>query len=103
MHSPLFWWWFAMNDHHRQSHAKCRSLIAPVARRVDRPAVQLDEMSHDREAEADAAVFARACAILLSKSFENVWQEIRGNAVACVADDDLDVGIDAFDPNLHDS
>ena len=43
----------------RQAHHERRSLRVAAARRVDGPAVELDEVAHDREPEPEAAVLAR--------------------------------------------
>jgi hypothetical protein len=43
---------------------------------------------------------ARRSCVRLSKSFEHVRQEIRTNTDPGVADDDIDVRIHAFDPDL---
>ena len=84
---------FVMDDHHGQPDAKRRTFLAPAADGVDGAAMQLDEMPHDREAKADAAVFARGPAVRLPESFEDVRNKIRCNAGSCVADHDLHVRI----------
>ena len=54
--------------------------------RLHRPAVQLDQVTHDREPEAEAAVRARGRAVRLPEALEDVGQELRRDALAGVAD-----------------
>ena len=48
------------------------------------PPMQLDQVPHDREAEAEAAVRARHAAVGLTEAIEDVRQELRGDADAGV-------------------
>ena len=57
-----------MDDHQRQAHTERRSRVTPAARGVNGPAVQFDEMPHDGEPEADAAVLARRAAVAPAES-----------------------------------
>ena len=47
----------------------------PGALGLDRPAVLLDEMAHDRQAEAQAAVHAGVRGVVLGEAIEDVRQE----------------------------
>ena len=68
---------------------------------MDRAAVQLDDVADDRQAQAEAAGLARRAGVGLAEPLEHERQELRLNADAGVADDDLDVRVDALEPHLH--
>ena len=68
----------------RQAHAERRARPSPSLSAVIDPAVQLDEIAHDREAEAEAAVAPRAAGVLLAEPLEDVRQEFGGDADAGV-------------------
>src|SRR5215472_12013291 len=53
--------------------------------------MHLDDMTHDGQTKAQAAVLARGRAVRLTESVENVRQELRLNAHAGVIDRDLDL------------
>ena len=61
-----------------------RALALAGALRVHGAAVQLDEVAHDGEAEAEAAVRARAGAVRLAEALEDVGQELGRDALAGV-------------------
>ena len=65
-------------------------LPSPSLVRRDLAAVQLDEVAHDREAEAEAAVRARGAAVGLAEALEHVRQEVGRDARAGVGDRDLE-------------
>ena len=73
---------------------------SPALAACDGAAMHLDEMPDDREPEAEAAGLARRSGIRLAKALEDVRQEIGADADAGVADDDLDVRVDALEPHL---
>src|SRR4029079_18906472 len=50
-----------------QPNDKCRALSDPVAARLDGPAVQLDEMTGERQPDAQAAVLARRSSLALAE------------------------------------
>ena len=83
MHSPLQRL-LVMNAHHGQPTDNVEPLIAPAARRMNRPAVQLDEMPHNRQAETEAGMFARRAAVRLAKALEDMWKKVRRDADARV-------------------
>ena len=58
---------------------------APALSARDRAAVQLDEVPHDREPEAEPAVHARGRAVGLPEALEDVRQELGRDALAGVA------------------
>ena len=89
-----------MDDHEWQAHAERRSLSLARARGVDGAAVHFDDVSHNRQPEPQSAGLARRASLRLSKPFEHVRQEVRTNADARVADDDFDVRVHAFEPDL---
>ena len=74
---------------------------SPALSARDRPAVQLDQVAHDGEAEAEAAVRRVVVGVGLPEAVEDVGQELRPDALARVADRDLDVRVDALQPDLH--
>ena len=63
--------------------------------------MHFDEVAHDRQAEAEAAGLARRSGVGLPEPIEHERQEILADADAGVADDDLDVRVDALEPHLH--
>src|SRR5438094_3728399 len=89
-----------MNNHQRQSHAERRALLGSPARRMNRPAVQLDQVTHDGETKSDASVLTGPRTGGLPETFEDVRQEIWRNSDPGIADDDLDMRIDPFESHL---
>ena len=89
-----------MDDHDWEPHTERRSLSLPVTRRVDGTTVHLDDVPHNRQPEPQSRGVARQSSLRLSKPFEHVRQEVRTNTDTGVADDDIDVRIHAFDPDL---
>src|ERR1051325_3985759 len=71
------------------------------ARGVKLSAVQLDQMTHDRQAQPEPAVLARARAVGLAKALEDEGQKLRLDSRAGIADGDLDVRANAFESHLH--
>ena len=69
----------------RKSDRKRCAVIGSVALRLDVTAVQLDEVAHDRQAEAHAAVRARRGRVRLAEAFEHVREELGRDADARVA------------------
>src|SRR5690606_23328470 len=61
------------------------------ALRLDGAAVQLDEVPHDREPEAEPAVRARGGGVGLPEALEEPWQRRGADAGAVVADGEPDV------------
>src|SRR5262249_47502287 len=65
-----------------------------IARRRDRPAVQLDQMFNERKPQPQSAMTPRARRVGLSEVLEDERQELRLDALAGVADRDADtVGV----------
>src|SRR3989442_800630 len=89
--------------HERQSDPEGRSFPLAVARGMDRPAVQFDEMARNSEPQPEAVVLPRHPPISLSESLEHMGQEIRTDAAARVADDNVDVRARAFEPQVDPS
>src|SRR3954471_3414355 len=70
----------------RERHREGRAAVLAFAVRPHRPAVQLDEVSDDREAKAEAAVCPHGAGIALAETLEHVRQQRRRDADAGVAD-----------------
>ena len=79
-----------------QVHRERRSLSLAAAVGRHASAMQLDEMTPDRQTESEAAVLPRRAAVGLPEPFEDVRQKCRSDAVAGVGHIDADVG--AFEP-----
>ena len=79
----------------RQPQAERRALVLAGALDADRAAVQLDEMPHDRHAQAKAAVTAAHRAVGLPEPIEHERQEFRRDADAGIDDFNLRVAFDA--------
>ena len=61
----------------RKGHGESRALAFSAALCADGPAVQLDQVSNDREAEPESTVGAHECATpTLAKAVEDVGQEV---------------------------
>ena len=71
-----------------QRDGECRAAPLTFAPHAHGTAVQLDEMAHDREAEAEAAILTRARALRLAEAIEDVRQELHTDAGARVRNDD---------------
>jgi hypothetical protein len=70
----------------RKLHAEKRAAAILEIRGQDASAVQLDQVAHDREPEAQAPVSPRARGIGLPKALEDVGQEVRVDAGTVVLD-----------------
>ena len=62
----------------RQLDCECRPLAAPSLAAKTRAPVHLDEVAHQREAEAEPAHVAGGAAVALVKALEDVRQHVRG-------------------------
>ena len=78
-----------------------RPLVLPVAVRLDRSVVQLDEMADDREPEPDTAVRACRRAVGLAKALEDVREEFGRDADAGVADAEAQRVVLAVELDVH--
>jgi len=67
------------------------ALAFAVARRADLAAVQLRELPHQRETDAEPTILAGRGGVSLAEALEHVGQEVRRNSLARVADADLQV------------
>ena len=65
------------------------------------PAVQLDDVAHDGQAQPEAAVRAFGRTVGLAKALENVRQKTRGDPLSGVRDGDLHLRFDALEANLN--
>src|ERR1043165_1409278 len=63
--------------------------------------MQLDEMPRDCEPEPQPALFSRDRSFSLTKTIENVWQEIRRDAVASIADSQTRSRLDTSKIDTH--
>jgi len=84
----------------RQADGEDRPLPGAGARRLDRAAVQLDQMADDGEAEAEATVLPARRGVGLAEALEDVGEELRLDPHPGVGDDDLDVRVDPRDEHL---
>src|SRR5262249_2689693 len=66
----------------------------------DAAAVHLDDVTHDGQAETQAAILARVRAVSLAEPLEDVRQEERLDADASIADRDLDLVSGAPQPGF---
>src|SRR5690606_27353940 len=72
----------------RQPYRKRRPMSNAFAPRVRGPSVQLDDMAHDRKTKPQAHVPARARAVSLPETIEDVRQELLRDALAGIPDPD---------------
>src|SRR5262249_61828148 len=75
----------------RKRHREGRTPALAVARRPDGSAVQLDDMPHDRQSDAESSVAARAGAVRLPEAFEEMGQELGRDALAGIDHAEQDV------------
>src|SRR5262249_61098100 len=63
--------------------------------------MHLDQLARDRQSEAQPSILARETAVGLSKTLEDMRQELGRNAGAAVADHDLEVRTNVMQPDIH--
>src|SRR5262249_26986862 len=80
----------------RQRHFEGRALAFSRASGINRPAMQLDQVFDESQAEAEAAVPSSARRVGLAEAVKDVWQEIRADAFARVAHGDANVWVHAL-------
>src|SRR2546425_7419208 len=73
---------------HREVDREDRPATLPRALGTHDTAVELDDVAHDREAEPEAAVSAADRCLALPEAVEHEREELRSNALACIADPD---------------
>src|SRR5688500_10776750 len=78
-----------------------RAATFALAGCFDRTAMQLDEVPHEREPQAQAAVGARQRAVLLTEAIEHVGHELGTNADAGIGDADPCSGFVHAKANVH--
>src|SRR5262249_40304197 len=71
------------------------------ARDANRSAVKLDKMPGDPEPKTQSCVSAGGGGIRLAETFEHVIDELGGNALAGVLDDNLHAAVDALESDLN--
>src|SRR2546422_5227758 len=76
------------------------ALPLPGALGTYRPAVQLDQLTHDGKPAPEAGVRARGGAVGLSEALEDEGEEVGANASARVAHDDLRAPVRQPDPDF---
>src|ERR1043165_3059173 len=86
--------------HRRQPDGESRTLIRAVTLGPRRAAVQLDEVTNDRESESQTTVVSRRRAVCLAEAIEDVRQEVGPDADAGIIHDDLHVRVDPLQRNL---
>src|SRR6266478_1314054 len=84
----------------RELDREDRALARSGTLRVDAPAVQLDDVAHDGQAEPEAPVGTGRRAVRLLEALEDARQELRPDALARVAHGDLDVRVEPFEHHL---
>ena len=67
-------------------HGEAGAETASLARRLDPPAVELDDVANDGEAETEASVQPGDRAVALRKTVEDERQELRLNALTGIGD-----------------
>src|SRR5207247_42597 len=72
-------------------HRERRALPLAATSCLDAASVQLDQLPHDREPDAETPVRASARAVGLPEALEQLGQERRGDALAAIRDRQLDV------------
>ena len=82
-----------VNDHQRQLHSNGRPVTDARAHRFDPSAVRLDQVTADRQAQAEPAVRAGERAVGLFESLKQMREEFWRDAFARVAHGDLDVRV----------
>ena len=92
-----------LRDRQRQSDDEGRAFPFAGTLRVDAAPVQLDQVLDERQPQAEAAVRPRARAIRLRETLEDEGKHVGSDARSCVADDYLDVRVDALQVNLNSS
>ena len=90
-----------LNGTDRQMHGEAGAEAAPIALRLDAPAVQFDDVANDGEAETEPAVRPGDRAVALRKTVEDERQQFRLNALAGVADLDDRARADARDARVR--
>src|ERR1700752_3805497 len=85
----------------RQHDGESRAAAFAFTHRAHSPAVHFNQMTHDREAESHAAMLATRFLTRLSEPIEDVRQKIRRDALAGVANNDLQMRINTLGTNLH--
>src|SRR5262249_29380705 len=84
----------------RQRHIEGRALAFSRARGLDRPAMQLDQVFDESQAEAEAAVPSGARRVGLVEAFKDIGHEITADAFARVAHADANVWVHALQPHF---
>src|SRR5689334_6029789 len=85
---------------HRERECERRALTG-LALDPDTPAVQLDELAREREAETGALVLLGVVRPDLAELFEHRVEIFRGNADAGIAHGDLDLAVQTLAAHLH--
>ncbi len=78
-----------------------RALVVARARRENLPAVHLDELLHDGQAETEPAVLSSGGAIALSEAIEYEGQQLVLDPLACVCDDNFRVCTGMVEQDLY--
>ena len=79
--------------HHRQLHCKRRSSSFAAAPHFYCAAVNLDQVSRNRQSQAESAVLSGRRAVCLAKSIKHIRQKLRRNAWSSVGHFHLDLRI----------
>src|SRR5205823_11096976 len=95
--------WLLAQLAQRQAHDEGRAAPRSCALGMYRPAVQVDQVTHDCQAETQATVGARARAVRLPEAVEHVRQELAADARPRVADADLGIPVRHPHPDIDPS
>ena len=85
---------------HRQLDPERRTLPRPLAGGIDASALELHQVTGDRQPEAEPAVRASDAGVRLAEALEHVGKKLGRNAGAGVADGDFDVRVHPLETDL---
>src|SRR5439155_25647875 len=84
-----------------EGHGERGPLPGARTRRLDRPAMQVNQLTDECEPEAEAAMAARAGAVPLAERFEDVRQQLWRDSLARIAHDEPHGVVAAFESHLY--
>ena len=90
-----------MRAAHGKLDPKRRSLSGAITVREDPTALELDQVTADRQAQPQATVQPTSARVRLAEALEQMRKKLRGNPDPVVADGQLDVTVDTLQPKLH--
>ena len=90
----------ALRDREWQTDMKRRSPAVSSTFNPHRAAVQLDQVSNDRETDAQTAMLTRGTRFTLAEAIEHVGQKLGIDAAARIAHDDFHLRFQLFETHL---